>query len=74
MGFWQRWRRMPAPTRDASEAVGIARESDSRAVADLRRARQRRIEADREAAKLRRHNIANDYDDWLRRIVRGELP
>lgn len=76
MGLWQRlrqrWHRTPRPSREASEAVGTARQSNTQAGADLRRAQQRQAEAVRETAKLRRHNIANDYDDWIRRIVRGE--
>lgn len=64
------WGRQPSP--EAREAVACADRSASLAEQDRRAAARRRVEAEQLTERLRAHNTANAYDDWLRRVVRGE--
>lgn len=55
----------------ANAAVEAATRSHERAVEDHRRASATRAEADAWASRVRDHNSANRYDDWLRQIIQG---
>ncbi|WP_455565671.1 DUF7620 family protein [Micromonospora haikouensis] len=69
-GLWPLGRgRQPSP--EARQASLRADESVSRAEQDRLVAARRRVEADRLAERLRAHNVANKYDDWLRQVVGG---
>jgi hypothetical protein len=66
------WRRKGSPTRAAQAAGESADASQGRAERDLARSRAKREEADRQTARLRRHNTANSYADWIRMVVEGD--
>ncbi len=67
---WQRHK--GSPSQAAQLAGESAEVSHGRAERDLARARARREEADRQTARLRRHNAANAYADWIRTVVEGD--
>lgn len=56
--------------RQALEATHQAVQSRVRADSDLAKAVEGREEAARITERLREHNAANSYDDWLTAIVR----
>ncbi len=56
----------------AISAVAAAERSHQRAVADRLQAAETRAQAEVYAAQIRDHNAANRYDDFLRRVMRGD--
>lgn len=60
------------PSSEAQDASRCARESAVQAEADRQAAASRRREAEHLERKLRAHNTANRYDDWLRQMVGGQ--
>ncbi|MFB6392646.1 hypothetical protein [Polymorphospora lycopeni] len=59
------------PTDDALSAVAQAEQSGLRAERDREMAAQLRREAEIEERKIRGHNVANSYDEWLQNLVQG---
>ncbi len=57
----------------ANAAVEAACRSHERAVEDHRQASVMRAEADAWAQQVRDHNVANNFDTWLREIIRGNM-
>lgn len=57
------------PTAEAAAARESAAASMVQAHRDLAEAERQRDEADVIAERLRAHNAANRYDDWLREVL-----
>jgi len=53
------------PSRDAAEANRSAEKSFERAQDDLARVQTGSLESKLVALRIREHNTANHYDDWL---------
>lgn len=72
---WMRERLFPWTRRGvdprAASALRDAEQSHLRSTHDLDYARTLRQESEGVAAHLRRHNTANRYDDFLRKVVQG---
>jgi hypothetical protein len=57
---------------ESTAAVEAATRSLERAVEDRCRASAQRAEAEVWAERIRIHNAANRYDDFLRQVMRGD--
>lgn len=56
----------------AAQAVLAADESRLRAGVDRERARRLRQDSEAVAASLSAHNVANRYDEWIMKVVKGQ--
>lgn len=57
----------------AAQAVQAAEQSAQRARRDREAAAATRAESEQVADQMRKHNVANRYDDWLAQILRGRV-
>lgn len=59
-------------SEQAAAAVIAAQRSHQTAVSDREAMASVRVEAEQLAEQVRAHNSANRYDDFLRRVMRGD--
>lgn len=76
MGWWRKLRTMwpfgvRQPSTEAVAAVKAAELSQKRALGDRAKAAVTLAEAQKWAAEVKAHNVANRYDDMLQRLVQG---
>jgi len=60
-----RWFRGTKEPGEAQRAESSSQESLVQAHSDLERAQRRLTESNKVARRIREHNVANHYDDWL---------
>ena len=60
-----RWFQKHHKDSEAKQAVEEANESLEQADRDLRMAEYKLLDSQRVTERLREHNLANHYDDWL---------
>jgi hypothetical protein len=65
MDLFAIFRRKHKPSPESLRANESAHKSLQQATADLHRVQLGTDESKRVAARLREHNLANHYDDWL---------
>ena len=59
------WKRKDEPSAEARAAIRYAEQSLCQADKDLKRAERQLNRSKAVTGRLREHNVANHYDDWL---------